>query len=452
MSQSPIQNQWPPFDPSAPHQQRPKLRPTRGFLAKNGDQTVLGLSDARQISEKVVFTIPQAQVLLQFFDGSNTLDDVVNKVGRGLTRQMLEGLVAQLDDAGLLEGPTFDAMLRKMREDFDSSPTLPPSTTAQFADMLVMQHKKDQNVSEQEKAELGPVLLRQAMDAWMKQALEPAKDPSFDGLPRAIIVPHMDYWRGWLNYATVYGRMRVVDRPDRVVILGTNHYGQGTGVVGCGKGFESPLGVCEHDDEFAALVDRRLSPEQRSAYMANRYDHEREHSIELQIPWIQHIFGEDEIGKHPPVYAALVHDPLVNNGESYDGTGLGLAPFVDAIREAIAEAPGRTLLVASADLSHMGQSFGDQQPFAGEEPGPTAFRKSVMDHDQAMLALIKEGKVDELLATMAWQQNHTRWCSLGNLTAAMRITGATEVRVLNYLATGDMQNQAFVTCMAGAIL
>ncbi|MFI4855589.1 MAG: hypothetical protein ACIAQF_11500, partial [Phycisphaerales bacterium JB065] len=70
---------------------------------------------------------------------------------------------------------------------------------------------------------------------------------------------------------------------------------------------------------------------------------------------------------------------------------------------------------------------------------------------QSMIDLIKQGKPDELITSMSWQQNPTRWCSIGNLVATMRATDADEVKVLHYAAAGDQQGLALVSSMAGAI-
>ncbi|MBO6739799.1 MAG: AmmeMemoRadiSam system protein B [Phycisphaerales bacterium] len=456
MSQTPPeQPAHPQFDPSATHQQSPKLRNIRGVpVPVNGPEgkkiTMLGLADAQQISTKMVVTHPAFQSVLPMMDGSRDLDQIISEVGKGLQRPMLEQLVAQLDDAGLIFGPNFDALAKKMQDDFDANDTLPPGSTAQMADLLVAQSLGEEPTDEQKK-EMGPQKLAEQMDAWIDDALKDAETPSLEALPAGIIAPHLDYVRGWMNYAHIYGRMRVVDRPDRIVILGTNHFGQSTGICGCDKGFETPFGVCELDAQLLESLGNALGQDQSQQLLANRFDHENEHSIELHIPWIQHVFGKDENGNYPKVFAALIHDPTVNNGESYDGNGLGMDPFVEALKSAIGEVGGKTLVVSSADLSHVGPAFGDQQPLAGDDEQTLQFRSKVAQHDQEMLKLIADRKVDDLIGNMAWQQNPTRWCSIGNISAMMRTINPSQVDILNYAATMDPQGTAFVSSASVAV-
>lgn len=444
------------FDASLDHHQRPKIRPLRGFpmqgKAPDGrDVMLLGLADARQVTDKIVATLPPVQHLLPHMQGDKTVEEIVAATGRGVTREFVQNFVAQLDDAGLLFGPKFDEILAELRRGFDSSDVLPPGSTAQLADAMVM-GKVGQDATDEQKREQGGPLLREAMDAWIAKALEKVENPAFDALPKAIIAPHIDYQRGWMNYANVWGRLRVVpERPDRVVILGTNHFGFSTGVTGCDKGFSSPLGVCKADAKLLSAVKRHLGADNATRLMANRYDHEQEHSIELQVPWVQHIFGKSDNGEFVPVLGFLVHDPSSNNGESYDGNGLAFEPFVDALKAAIAEVGGRTLVVSSADLSHAGPAFGDQSRAVGDEPEAVQIRERVLGHDREMIDLLRTGRAEELVAAMAWQQNPTRWCSIGNLLATMRVVDGVKVEMLNYTAAVDPQGMTMVSSMAGVV-
>lgn len=461
------QRNWAPFDPSAAHHQRPRLRPIRAFGVQHEGQNLMGLADARSISEKVVFTSPAAQLILPHLTGEHDVDTIVKRVNESvasqpqlkgmetLGRPVLEQFIAQLDDAALIEGPNAEGLIAKARADFDSAPNLPPSVTAGFADMLVQQ-EYGEDTTEEQKREHGAKKLRGVFDMWIAESLKSAEDPSFDALPRAIVAPHIDYPRGWLNYGAVYGRMRVVDKPDRIVILGTNHFGFGTGVVGCDKGFATPLGVSPVAGDVKDALARRLGAEGVRRLFEHKYDHEREHSIELHVAWAQHVFGpaEGEDGTHVPVFAALVHDPTVKAGQSYDGKGLDLTTFAEAMRAALAELPGRTLIVSSADLSHVGPQFGDPTALAGEEsenPQGVALRNKAIQQDRQMLETYAKNRPDELIAAMAWQKNPTRWCSIGNMVATLKIVQPREVRLLNYTAAMDQQGAGMVSSCAVAM-
>ena len=437
----------PAFDPNAPHQQKPKLRQIKGFPAQIKGQQAMGVADARQISRKVVFTSPAAQQILPLMDGTRTLDEIVTQVGQGLERRSVEMLVAQLDDAALLHGPKFDEVWNDFTRSFDAGDSLPPSNTADYAEALVKKAHEGEELGEDQLAQESPQALREHLDELIDQALKDDENPSFDALPPGIIVPAIDFARGGLVYAKAYGRMRVVDRPDRVIILGPNHYGRSSGVAGCDKGYQSPLGECKLDTELAGKLRKSLGDK----LFEHRYDHEREHSIELQIPWIQHVLGTDDAGSYPKVFAALVHDAAANNGESYDGNGVAIQPFIDAVRTALDELGGTTLIVTTFDLSHVGPMFGDQVQLLGENQEAQQARSRVVQHDRDMLELLAQGKPEEMVAAMAWQQNPTRWSSTGPIVAGMGITAPSKVRVLHYQGAIDQNGHMMVSMVAGVI-
>jgi AmmeMemoRadiSam system protein B len=447
--------QAPAFNPNAPHQQKPHVRPLRGFplqarSPEGKEVPMLGLADARQVSDKLVATVPAAQAILPLLDGTRSIDEIVTQVGRGLTKGFLEQFVAQLDDAALLFGPTFDALREEMHRAFDSQPNLPPGSTAAFAEALAIK-KGEPEPPEDKRYEVGSARIPEVFDLWIKDAMERLKREPFGAMPKAIVVPHLDYPRGWPNYATAWGSLPRGERPDRIVILGTNHFGEATGVCCCDKGFTSPLGTSEVDRALVEALKKALGAADAARAFAHRFDHEREHSIELQLPWIHHVFGLDGAGKGVPVFGALIHDPSVNSGESYDGQGLSLDAFLKAMETALASMPGRTLIVASADLSHAGPAFGDRETPAAETEASKAFRNKVVQHDQEMLQHVRDNRPDDLVTAMAWQQNPTRWCSVGNLVATLKLARPQSVEFINYAGAVDAQGQSMVTSVALAM-
>jgi hypothetical protein len=53
-----------------------------------------------------------------------------------------------------------------------------------------------------------------------------------------------------------------------------------------------------------------------------------------------------------------------------------------------------------------------------------------------------------LIAAMSWQGNPTRWCSVGNLVATMKLVNPEKVELLNFSGAMDEQGQALVTSAA----
>jgi AmmeMemoRadiSam system protein B len=446
----------------------PRLRPVRGFplQAKGPDGNVvqvLGLTDAQQISRHQLGLAPAFQRVMPLMDGSRSVEEIVAQVGGGLQTDMLQKVIAQLDAAGFLEGPTFEAMLAEVRRQFNEVEDLPPGSTADFADALVQQTlveeakaagEEPREATDEERTEQGPARFRAALNEWMDEAAKAIAEQAeqagktapapLESLPRALVVPHIDYARGWVNYAAAWGKLRGLDRPDRVIVLGTNHFGRGTGVTACEKGFTTPLGTCKADRAAVAHLKDALG----DGLTQNQLDHENEHSIELQIPWIQAVFGEDDSGAYVPIVGVLVHDPTVNDGESYDRTGVGMDAFVAALRSAIETLPGRTLVVVSADLSHVGPAFGDEQPLTGEEEPAKAFRDKVLQHDRDMLEIVRTGSADDLIGAMSWQQNPTRWCSIGAITAALKALEPESVEPIHYMAAMDQSGMSLVSSAA----
>jgi NAD(P)-dependent dehydrogenase (short-subunit alcohol dehydrogenase family) len=65
------------------------------------------------------------------------------------------------------------------------------------------------------------------LKGFITERLAKAEDPEFDRPVVGIVAPHLDYGRGGENYAAAYKCFETAakDLPDRIVVLGTNHFG-----------------------------------------------------------------------------------------------------------------------------------------------------------------------------------------------------------------------------------
>ncbi len=145
--------------------------------------------------------------------------------------------------------------------------------------------------------------------------------------PKALIVPHAGYIYSGPIAASAYAAVAAMQpRPTRVVLLGPSHHVGFKGLALPGvDALETPLGVIEVD---AALVERvRLFPFVGESQLAHR----REHSLEVQLPFLQRALG---------TFTVL---PLV--------VGLAGPKEVARVLDAVWGGP-ETLIVVSSDLSH----------------------------------------------------------------------------------------------------
>jgi AmmeMemoRadiSam system protein B len=82
--------------------------------------------------------------------------------------------------------------------------------------------------------------------------------------------------------AHLYDRIASDGPPKSFIVLGPNHTGMGTGLAISSQDFATPLGVARIDKELAKALRRDLVDEDDEA-------HRQEHSIEVQLPFIQYI-------------------------------------------------------------------------------------------------------------------------------------------------------------------
>lgn len=390
------------------HVRSPHIRPIRPQpVQKDGKQFVALIDPSTLVRETMVVAPPAFQVL-QLFTGEMKLEDIATKVG-GKPEQIAE-LATGLDRLGLLWGPTFEGLENKAKADLDEAGAFAPRASLSLGEDEAACHAK------------------------IEEYFAETEDPELDAAPIGIVAPHLDYDRGWPNYAAAYYAFRGMDAPDRVVVLGTNHFGLGDGVVMSSHGFESPLGRCPADETVVGKLTEHFG----RPLIVDELDMLPEHSIELQLPWIQYCFG------NVPIVAALVPDPLAPMLEEEGRVDTGA--FTTKLSEVLAEAGGTTVFVASSDLSHVGPHFGEPRPIDEQR------RFDVERHDREMMSKFITAEPDEFLSAFQWNKNPTSWCSIGNMHAALTVARPESVELIDYRQAYDDAGRLMVTSCAMALM
>lgn len=167
--------------------------------------------------------------------------------------------------------------------------------------------------------------LTNAITAFMENAR-----PAAGERPLAIVVPHAGYIYSGQIAADAYNQARAFDY-DLIVILGTNHTTGGYHGVSIysGEGYRTPLGVATIDRD---VVHQLQALDKDFGFYAPV--HQREHSVEVQVPFVQTLFPEADI------VAAVVGTPDVDL----------CTRFGQALANVLAER--NALIVTSSDLSH----------------------------------------------------------------------------------------------------
>jgi len=102
--------------------------------------------------------------------------------------------------------------------------------------------------------------------------------------PIAIMVPHAGYIYSGAVAAKVYSRL---ESYDTYIILGPNHTGLGAAISVFEGEFNMPYGAVKTDDEAVDYIIANSSAE------IDAYAHINEHSIEVQLPFIDYISPHD---------------------------------------------------------------------------------------------------------------------------------------------------------------
>jgi len=244
--------------------------------------------------------------------------------------------------------------------------------------------------------------LRGAIEKFLQDAL-PVKIRK----PVAIIVPHAGYI--FSGQICADGFKQVSNHKyDVIVVLGTNHTSSDFQKISLysGDGFRTPLGTAPVEKNIISS----LIKEDPTDCILDKSLHEREHSVEVMVPFIQVIFPKAKIV------------PVVVGSQDMQVC----LRFGQALAKVLKNK--NALIVASSDLSHYPSAedanIVDRETLAAiAKLDPAAFRATVQAH--------KDKNIPNL---------YTSACGEAPIMAAMaaaKSLGATSGVVVSYANSGD---------------
>ena len=210
----------------------------------------------------------------------------------------------------------------------------------------------------------------------------------------AIVVPHAGYYYSGPIAAHAYNELAGDGIFDTAVILGPNHTGYGYPVsLWAGVSWNTPLGDVEINRE---LAKRFLG----DVIKVNETAHIHEHSIEVQLPWLQHLYKKVKI---------IPISMLAQDMET-----------ARAVGKAISQAGDNLILIASSDFTH---------------------------YEPHSVAMEKDGSIIEAIVDLDEEEFYERcknldctMCGYGPVASAMvaaKEMNAKKATLLKYATSGD---------------
>lgn len=401
----------------------PRLRLIEAFPAVVSGQEVLCLRDPQQYSDTVVYLPAKTASILALFDGQHSILDIqeafTRRFGGLLFREQLLEVIQSLDEFLLLDSPRFAAHRGAVEEGFRRA-------RSRAAMLAGKSYPSDAET------------LRKQLDGFFTAAEGPGDTPPSPSASAVVglVVPHIDFARGGPCYAWGYRELEGASPVDRWVVLGTVHAPTERAFTLTRKDFESPLGMVKTDQEF---VDR-LVETAGSQYLDDELAHRGEHSIELQAVFLRHHTPPARAVRIVPILCGSLHQFV--EGRRSPRQDWAIEAFLAALRDTMASLGGRTVVLASADLAHVGPRFGDSRQMT---PGQL---REVADADRELLASVEAGDAEAVFSTVARDGDRRRICGLPPIYAALRVLPGAWGRLLRYSQWPDPQGTVTFAAVA----
>ncbi|MCS7159687.1 MAG: AmmeMemoRadiSam system protein B [Gemmatales bacterium] len=398
---------------------KPRLRPSVSAVPDERDSRFIWLFDRAQLSDRAVRVPVELIPVIEMLDGQHTLRDIQLQLmrwsgGSLVPVEWLEGLLQHLENALLLEGEAF-------RRHFAQLSVRPPACIGVY-----------------------PAQPRQVREHLRRQFMRtggPGVDPeqlsrngTHSSSLRGALIPHIDYHRGGHSYAWAYKELLEHLQADIFVILGTSHYStRRFTLTRCD--FETPLGIVQ--------TDKRYIQHLADAYGDGLFDdepaHWPEHSIELQVLFLQYCFPDTPF-RIVPIAVGSFQDCIEQARLPEEVPDI--AQMLAALKIAERESGARVFYISSGDLAHIGPKFGDAQ--AVDEEWLLHSRQ----RDQRLLDCLASADRHAFFETLVEEGDQRRICGFPPTYTLMSVLEPTSGRLVHYdqyVASNGFESVSFAS-------
>lgn len=361
------------------------------------------------------FALPtDAEPILSLMDGTRSVDDIMKFSADEVTKEQILGYARFLDENGLLDSEYFAEQAELVETEYEKSPvhnsvtagTSYPNDPEELTDFL------DNAFTTNENSE--PI-----------------------NFAKALYAPHIDPRFGMASYVKSFSAIRNL-KPKRVFILATSHYSglysdlySNKPFIISQKDFDLPNGLIKADQKTISLIKEQTSHDEIFGTSFSDRAHRIEHSIELHLLFLNHIWNHD--------FEII---PILVGGfdQLYYAEDGFLAHQIEAFSYLLNQQfnDEDTFFLISGDLAHFGKKFGDEQPASDMMDIVKAF-------DESFLEVGADNNSETMLKIMSSDYDSYRICGFPPLYTFMNAFPDTKGEILSRELWDETERESAVS-------
>ncbi len=377
--------------------ENPKMRWVEAIpFVQEGKELVI-LKDIEGITESALIVSKEVAFMISLMDGSRTARDIqvdfMRAAGELVYIEKIQELIDTMDSHFLLLNENYRNHYDKLREEYEKSPVRKASLAGK-----------------------GYSANRMELLAYLDEVMKNETNGTIQGEITGIVAPHIDYSRGMGVYQKTYPHLKGCIKP-LIVIFGTCHHPTERILSISLKDYETPLETIPNAKGLRALIREN---DVLKKYI-EEWPHRNEHSIELQLPFIQFMMQHDfEI---LPVLTGSMHEYVEGERKTDDGE---IDEIVMNLRGVLA-AYGRPFIILSgADLAHIGLQFGDRFEL---DMAVLARSKA---RDEMLLESIKKADAEGFFNVIKEEKDTRRICGLTPIYFQLKLLEGNRCDIVGY--------------------
>jgi MEMO1 family protein len=376
----------------------PKVRWLDVVPTSHQGREAFSIRDPEGVTDKTLIVSRDVLLILALLDGTRSVADVQTefsrRVGMEIGADRITSLIEAMDEHYFLVNERYNDHLNHLKHLYSQS-------DVRSAYLAGRSYPAD----------------RQELETLLYRIVGPIPDESKGQFVTGMVVPHIDYERGIEVYTPTY---QYLPREENTlfVIFGTCHKWAPKMWNIARRDITTPLGTVRS----ATDVGEAIAEDQVLRNYIDEWPHRNEHSIELQIPLIQYLMGEKPF-EVLSILTGSLHEYVANGHPIDKGETKEL---VESLKSVLIEHAGPCVIMAAADLAHIGAQFGDKGPLD----------KSIMEQskqkDEELLKTLADADGKEFFEAVRTDKDRRRICGLAPIYFTLSMLEAVKGEIVGY--------------------